>query len=321
MHKFLGDKMIYGHIIGGLGNQMFVYAFGRLLKHKYPKHEFVLRIYTNKKLKHANFILNQLNIPEYVKIVSDDKYINNNSPVRYFFQKIIILFDKVLLRISPTLAYSYSCLAQPIYNFSGYYCMYTDYCKMHFDKKPKNIFYWGIFNDPKYFSEISDIIKKEFTVKVEPTEHNKKWINKIKNTNSVCLHIRRGDYLEKKHEHLQVCTKTYFENSITKMIDLFPNAEFFVFSDDIQWVKGNINFSDGIKINYVEGNTERDAAEELRLMYSCNHFIISNSTFSWWAQYLGDFKNKVVLAPPYFSKGKHMVGDMYLDNWIIIDID
>ena len=91
----------------------------------------------------------------------------------------------------------------------------------------------------------------------------------------------------------------------------FPKAEFFIFSDDIEWVKENIDFD--CKVNYVKGNNPN--YEELRLMYSCKHFIISNSSFSWWGAWLNTNPEKIVVAPKEWLQGMD-TPDIWCEGWI-----
>ena len=95
---------------------------------------------------------------------------------------------------------------------------------------------------------------------------------------------------------------------------------FFVFSDDIDWVKKNMKFP---KSTYFETGDD-PVWEKIRLMYSCKHFIISNSTFSWWAQYLSRNKKKIVIAPSRWGnqtyKCKNELIDIYQEDWILVDV-
>lgn len=160
---------------------------------------------------------------------------------------------------------------------------------------------------------------EEFTPKVPLLEKNKTLYEKIVNTNSVCISIRRGDIVEKKElaSQMYVCNKLYFNKALNYLKKLDINFQYIVFSDDIEWVKENMKFPDG---TLFEDGTD-PVWEKLRLMYSCKHFIISNSTFSWWAQYLSKNENKIVISP---SKWAVNFGDEYLDlindNFIKIDV-
>lgn len=100
------------------------------------------------------------------------------------------------------------------------------------------------------------------------------------------VHIRRGDYVKLG---LVVCDIHYYERCMQKMMDIVKNPTFFIFSDDISWVKTNLKFK-GSELIFIDNNNS--SPEDMRLLYSCNHFIMSNSTFSWWGAYLGKYPNK-----------------------------
>lgn len=177
-----------------------------------------------------------------------------------------------------------------------------------------NIYVTGFLESPKYFDNIKEKIQKEFTPKNDRLKKNEDLYKSIENTQSVCLTIRRGDFLneEFKNEHY-VCTPEYFYEGIEVIKKKVENPKFFVFSDDVEWCKKNMTFPDGTE--FEEGNDP--VWEKLRLMYSCKHFIISNSTFSWWAQYLSRNENKVVIAPKTW-KNVGINDDIYEDTWIKI---
>ena len=183
----------------------------------------------------------------------------------------------------------------------------------------KNIILRGYYESEKYFNDIKKKLMEEFTPKAPLLEKNKALYEKIVNSNSVCISIRRGDVVEKKElaSKMYICNKLYFNKALNYLKKLDMNFQYIVFSDDIEWVKENMKFPDG---TLFEDGTD-PVWEKLRLMYSCKHFIISNSTFSWWAQYLSKNENKIVISP---SKWAVNFGDEYLDlindNFIKIDV-
>ena len=174
--------------------------------------------------------------------------------------------------------------------------------------KGRKSFIYGYFQAEKFFEKYSDEIKSELRVKL--CNINSAFYEKIKDTNSVCIHVRRGDYC--KHNML-ICDMTYFECAINIMRDRLFKPEFFLFSDDIEWAKDNFKNN---RIIFVDEKTKD--FEQLRLMYSCKHFIISNSTFSWWAQYLSESLDKVVIAPAKWMPYDTEKRDIYQENWILI---
>lgn len=136
---------------------------------------------------------------------------------------------------------------------------------------------------------------------------------------TVCISIRRGDYVSNAEfeKKLNICTKEYFEKAVKCLKQKIDNPVFIVFSDDIEWCKVNIDFIE--KENYYFESGKDSVWEKLRLMYMCKHFIISNSIFSWWSQYLSKNEEKIVIAPKFWFKNDS--GNKYpllLDSFIKI---
>lgn len=153
---------------------------------------------------------------------------------------------------------------------------------------------YGKFENPKFFDDIKPILQREFTPLHPEREENKELYDVIRSTNSVCVHVRRGDYLaEEFKKTFFVCGEDYFIHALSDMSDCVSSPTFIFFSNDIEWVKANIKIS--APCFYESGHDP--VWETLRLMSSCKHFIISNSTLSWWAQYLSSNPNKVVISP------------------------
>ena len=139
-------------------------------------------------------------------------------------------------------------------------------------------YYNAYFQGEKYFEAAKDEIKEKFRVK-EVSARCREMAEKLLNENSVCVHIRRGDYLELPM--FNVCGKQYYIDAIEKIKTMVNNPIFYFFSNDIDWVKNNFRGDDYRFVDIAENEVE-----DLYMMYHCAHYIISNSSFSWWAQYL-----------------------------------
>lgn len=160
--------------------------------------------------------------------------------------------------------------------------------------KLKRIFTHGSFENVGYFKGIEPILRKEFTPSHPISDYNQSLYNIIKNSNSVFLGVRRGDFMQGENRKIfYVCDRDYYQRAINYIKEHVTNPVFIVFSNDIPWTKHNLDIPG--EVHYESGH---DAVyETFRLMYSCHHFIISNSTLHWWAQYRSENKNKIVVAP------------------------
>ena len=133
-----------------------------------------------------------------------------------------------------------------------------------------------------------------------------------------CITIRRGDFVTNINNKkvYDICDVDYFQKAIQIIKNKVENPVFFIFSDDVEWAKNNINFY-GCQVYSEDGTDTLD--EKLRLMSSCKHFIISNSTFSWWAQYLSNYDKKIVISPNKWY-ATNLESNLLEDNWIKISV-
>lgn len=198
---------------------------------------------------------------------------------------------------------------QRFLNHGGIYAMRQSALVNVFPSKEKTIYCRGRFEAHDYFDSLREQLLDDFTPIHAPLAHNKNLYKQILNTESVCITIRRGDFLDKGNEAFNVCTPDYFYQAMKNIKEEIPECKFFVFSDAIEEIKQIMNFP--YEVEYEWGNDP--VWEKLRLMYSCRHFIISNSTFSWWAQYLSRNDNKIVYAPQKWRLGDEDCSGMYLD--------
>jgi hypothetical protein len=116
------------------------------------------------------------------------------------------------------------------------------------------------------------------------------------------VHIRRGDYAYVKEITAihGICSMDYYFEAMELIKKIFPTASFFIFSDDVDWVKENFQQPN----NYIITPNLTSPQEDLRLMSMCTHHIIANSSFSWWAAWLNPLVNKLVVSPREWMKGK-----------------
>ncbi len=177
----------------------------------------------------------------------------------------------------------------------------------------------GNFQTYRYWTDMEPLLRDELRVKTRPSQANRKWIEQMQATESICVHIRRGDYLAPEYAHLNVCDRTYYERAMERIRKQKANAVFYIFSNnhtELEWIRENYVFS-GYQVKYVD--LDNPDYEELRLMYSCKHFIISNSTFSWWGQFLCENPDKIVIAPDKWNRECDAKG-IYMPGWQLIEV-
>lgn len=286
--------MITLNLMGGLGNQMFQYAFSRALSEKFndPKirinpyfMSFINMVTSKKSLKPKNSLVH-FKLNDNVEVMPAPKGVPSAffAFARYCWNSFLVSLDQ-----------------ERFYKRSekGVYFQTTKNSFDYFtysEKTSKNKSITGYYSSEKYFSDIGDILRREFSIISEPDSRNSEMLKRISSCNAVCVHIRRGDYLLPQNSFLNVCSEQYYINGMRYIAERTQDPVFFVFSnnhEELEWIKNNYHFE--YPVEYVDlGNPD---FEELRLMYTCRHFVICNSTFSWWASYLSDNKSKIVAAP------------------------
>ena len=175
----------------------------------------------------------------------------------------------------------------------------------------------GYFESDKYFNNIKEKLTYEFSYKLKKLDKNENIYKNALEKNSVCISIRRGDFLTTNNAYdCVVCDIQYFEKALVEIEKKLKDYNLIIFSDDIDWVKKNM-FFETKNIVFEKGND--NVYEKLRMMSMCNNFIISNSTFSWWAQYLSKNKRKIVIGPSKWRNTNiSLYNDIYEKDWILI---
>jgi hypothetical protein len=321
--------MLNKNITGRLGNQMFQYAAVRSFQEKYCKDD-IINLDFQDVYNHLDddftFEILKFKIKKCRKTKMKKNFIQRIIIDYLFVVKVFFIiyskFDKRENFIQ--MIYKYELKHQPFFNKFGLYIMRCGYSDFK-NSNVKNKVFLGTFESSKYFDNIRNILLDEFTPKYDVLEKNKILLEDINNSESVCITIRRGDFVSNKKfkNKYYICTPSYFERGIEEIKKRVKKPKFFIFSDDIEWCKNNLK----LPKNCVFESGDDPVYEKLRLMYSCKHFVISNSTFSWWAQYLSRNKDKVVIAPSRWQNNSYHHDfnggnmDIYEKGWILINID
>ena len=286
--------MIITRIIGGLGNQMFQYAYAKALEQKGHEVKIDISAFETYKL-HGGYQLDKYNIDLDSSIKDEnDKFYKNT-----FFYKVLrrfgmdfsrrikeksLLFDKKLLEIDDN--------------------SYLD----------------GYFQCEKYFKDIREIILKQFTINQDISNYTKEIKNKIQNSQNSCsLHIRRGDFVNSTNINIHgACDIEYYKKAMKYLEEKVVNINYFIFSDDIEWVKENLAIQNAI---YIDSKEKRIPHEDIYLMSLCKNNIIANSSFSWWGAWLNQNEKKMVIAPKrWFADDKleSQSKDIVCESWVRI---
>lgn len=301
-----------------LGNQLFMYAYARALSLEYNEPIVI-------NTKTAFEYIAKIRFPNGMKSSYRLKYFNITpckiqNPIIGFIESIPPSVHMCLHRWKQADDEKMASLYYKMTAKGKHYFADTAIARylphQHTDKPVKHLH--GVWVSEKSFSHCSDIIKKELRVITPVSEQNRIMIEEMQSCNSIAIHFRRGDIVaEKGFRDSYICTTEYYIRGMKYIADHVSNPIFFIFSDDINWVRDNVKFEYPVK--YMDFNNP--AHEDLRLMYNCKHFIISNSTFSWWGSYLSDNPNKIVIAPSIWSKKYKGKYDVYRKEMVLLDPD
>jgi len=291
--------MITIKISGGLWNQMFQYAYIQALSEKH-KQEFSLDTNDYKTyfrpfelsifwVDQTNYT--QKNIPPYQRFSANNKYL---AVGLHLVQKILRKYDS-------------KHFIEKQYNFDEDFLNITS-----------GYIQW-VFQTQKYFKNIEDTIRKNFSFPKIYLPANSDIAKTIQASNSVSIHIRRWDYVasSKAQNFHGTCNIPYYEKAIQKIKSSIHAPHFFIFSDDIEWVKQNL-IVDGPS-HYIDWNTWNNSWEDMRLMSLCKHNIVANSSFSWWWAWLNNYKEKIVIGPGrWINDDSYNTTDVMPKSWIKI---
>ena len=171
----------------------------------------------------------------------------------------------------------------------------------------------GYWQSEKYFGGAESLIRQKFSFPEIADSVNKETQQKIQSTNSVSLHIRRGDYLTDGRSW--TLSLEYYRAAISYLKEKTKDPFFYIFSDDMEWAKEKIKESNALFIN---GNKGDKSYIDMQLMSTCKHNIIANSSFSWWGAWLNNNPAKIVIAPQVWMPGMSGNKDMIPNDWVLI---
>jgi hypothetical protein len=287
--------MITTNIYGGLGNQMFQYASGKSIS---VKNNTQLSIDKSlfKNYKVQDFLLHRLNV-QYI--------ISNNSNLR-----------NTLISNNYTRAFLSKLNRFKIFQFGLLFEREQFSYNKNIDSMKYN-YMFGYWQSVDYFKNIRKELLIDFSLKEKLDTTNERLIEKILISNSVSLHVRRGDYLKSKaakNGH-GLCSLEYYNDAIKYISERVSKPHFYVFSDDINWVKKYLKSS--FPITFINNNS-KNPEKDLILMKNCKHNITANSSFSWWGAWLNENSDKIVIMPSKWMNNMQTPNGLIYKNCITI---
>lgn len=271
--------MVIVELTGGLGNQLFQYASAKRLA---LRHNVELKISPNFK----NDIARQYKL-KYFDISERIATENEIHKLTLYFKSYNQLKNKIYRKLQ---------LLKPHYKRR----VYTEKLfenDLGLLKASQNVYLIGNWANGLFFREIKGELLE--ILKLKPKFQTQAFLNyklEIENSNSISVHIRRGDYVtsEAANNLLGVLSHDYYNRAITLLEERLSNFTLYIFSDDIEYVKRNFNFN--AECVFIKHNDIQDY-HELILMSYCKHNVIANSTFSWWGAWLNKNEKKLIIAP------------------------
>lgn len=257
-------------IYGGLGNQMFQYAFALELEQRRGEPVYLdlsgfedYGLHNGFELERVFGIQTRVAPPDIVRRLS----VPSSGLVNRFRRKYLTKKTHFIDR------------------YFGYYPAVFD--------REGDCYYDGYWQSEKYFVDVEEAVRRVFRFREGLGERNEALLQDLPGPR-VSLHVRRGDYL--KSENLNVCTPAYYEAALAELRASIPIRSILVFSDDISWCRENLQL-EAQTTAYIDWNTGLESWRDMALMTRCDHHIIANSSFSWWGAWLNPRMSKRVFAP------------------------
>ncbi len=282
--------MIIAKIIGGLGNQLFQYAFAyamykqNLAELKLDASQYIH--FPDRRFELAYFGLNNLASKNEIAAFFPQNWLEKT-----FRKGKFRLLKEKYFHFDPEILQNYG---------------------------NENLYLEGYWQTYRYWQNYENEIRQIFTFKNSFEGRNAFFYQKIQETESVALHLRRGDYVQKPSvvQHYYQCSINYYEKAISEINQKVENPHFFVFSDDLEWCKTNLKLD--FPHTYIDSGSNMG---DLQLMSACRHQIIANSSFSWWGAWLNPNPQKILMIPPkWFQDEKIQTDDLFPFHAIKIQV-
>lgn len=287
--------MVIVEVTGGLGNQMFQYALYRRLEQMGKEAALDLAFYkTKQSLRKFGLDIFQVSY----KVASKQEILKLRGSTSN------------ACRIERS-------ITERIYRNKRIYTEDLDQGYQSAVFESDSCYLSGYWQNEKYFSQIRKELLKEFRFPDCAKIDNQEILSKIRESNAVSVHVRRGDYLHAVNSRLYegICTLSYYRRAIDYMKRNLENPEFYFFTDDPEWVDANL-CEKGMTV--VRHGEDKPDYYDMFLMSQCRAHILANSTFSWWGAWLDPNEDKIVVSPSRWLNG-HDIPNAICDWFIKIE--
>lgn len=309
----MNKSIIYLNLQGRIGNQLFQYALAHVIQLK-MKNNYKI-VVDDSRVKRNGWVnsLEFYNLPNaqfvHSSVLRRDLLISRTNFLRLFY-KICTYF------LNYNQKFAFEKLIFKFYERQGVIICENGFIDINFDLlKSNSIYLEGYFQSEKFFYEYKNEIKSLFNGSQFNNLLYYPGIKEIINRNSVCISVKVEHSVGNTIHN--VCNLEYWKKAISYIIDKVDNPLFFICSDNVEYVVNNL--IDIKKFDCIFQDKNSPAHISLAAMSKCKHFIIGNTSFGWWAQYLSSNSNKIVCAPSKWF-AVDMPVDIYQDNWTIIDV-
>jgi len=286
--------MIVARLSGGLGNQLFQYAAARRLAHVHQT-ELVLDLQWYHNRPHSNTARNY-ELARYAVVA---------RPADASERRWCALHHGRITRRLP-LPRRWRHVRESGFDFDA-----------RILDLPDGVYLDGYWQSYKYFADIAGCLRVELEPMVEMGCADRAVAARMQESpDAVSVHVRRGDYVSNPHaaRFHGVCGLDYYERAVAYLLQRLQKPRFFVFSDDMPWVRTHLRIP--ASVIYVDHNGADAAFQDLRLMTRCRHHIVANSSFSWWGAWLGQGPGQMVVAPrAWFADGR-ATPDLMPPSWV-----
>ena len=174
----------------------------------------------------------------------------------------------------------------------------------------------GYWHDERYFKDCREVIARDFAMRGDLVSD---FAEPIVNSESVCLHVRRTDFvnISSELEYRTQCDEAYYRQAIDVILEKHKDIQIFGFSDDVEWCEQNMKLQH--PVTWIpESEAGVKGGTHFWLMRQCKHFIIPNSTFAWWAAWLSENPSKMVVCPKQWYNTPEDQSEGFLPNdWIL----